>query len=73
MDLKKWLFFLSFFAVGLLQAENLVFSGTPATGKEFLCSFSFKENISRKMARCSLREKIKSDIYFLPLDKIFLK
>ena len=49
MDLKKWLFFLCFFAVGLLQAENLIFSGTPATGKEFLCSFSFKENISRKM------------------------
>ena len=49
MDLKKWLFFLYFLAAGLVQAEDLVFSGTPAAGKEFLCSFSFKEKTSRKM------------------------
>ena len=49
MVLKKMI--LSFFllTIGMLQAENLVFSGTPAAGREFLCTFSIKENISRKM------------------------
>ena len=49
MVLKKMI--LSFFLLttGMLQAESLVFSGTPAAGREFLCTFSVKENISRKM------------------------
>lgn len=50
MVLKKILLCLCLFATGsFLQAEDLVFSGTPAAGKEFLCTFSLKENISRKM------------------------
>ncbi len=32
-----------------LHAETLVFSGTPAAGKNFLCTFSLKRNICRKM------------------------
>lgn len=32
-----------------LQAEALVFSGTPAAGSNFLCTFAIKKNINRKM------------------------
>ena len=36
-------------AVHPLQAEALVFSGTPAAGSNFLCTFALKKNINRKM------------------------
>ena len=37
------------FAGAALHAENLIFSGTPAAGKNFLCTFSIRKNVSRKM------------------------
>ncbi len=50
MAIKKVFLILLLLFCGLaLRAESLVFSGTPAAGKSFLCTFAVKRNVSRKM------------------------
>lgn len=53
MAIKKFfaaiLFFLLASAGAAIHAENLIFSGSPAAGKNFLCTFTVKKNFNRKM------------------------
>ena len=53
MAIKKFfaaiLVFLLASAGAAIHAENLIFSGSPAAGKNFLCTFTVKKNFNRKM------------------------
>lgn len=41
--------FLFLLACSTIHAEKLIFSGTPAAGKNFLCRFTVKKSLNRKM------------------------
>lgn len=53
MAIKKFfaaiLVFLLASAGAAIHAENLIFSGSPAAGKNFLCTFTVKKSFNRKM------------------------